>query len=114
MVILGTVQNYTMWFIQTLMDGYDFVHFIDHYYFEIYLISLSISYHDPTKWYNQQHFRLYKTVKLHQYILNLINFSTEHRFDWEYLTVLTCHAVVRTSCCDTCFHHVVIKIRKLI
>jgi hypothetical protein len=47
--------------------------------------------------YSHQHDRLYKTVKLHQYIMNLINFTIEHRFDWEYLTVLICHAVVRTT-----------------
>jgi hypothetical protein len=46
--------------------------------------------------YSQQHVTLYKTVKLHQLILNLFNFILEHRFDWEYLTVLTRHAVVRT------------------
>jgi hypothetical protein len=42
-----------------------------------------------TIWYSRQHVRLYKTVKLHQCILNLIDFTIEHRFDWEYLTVST-------------------------
>jgi hypothetical protein len=44
--------------------------------------------------YSQQYVRLYKTVKLHQYIFNVIQFTIKHRFDWEYLTVST-----NLSCC---------------
>jgi hypothetical protein len=43
--------------------------------------------------YSQQHVRLYKTVKLHWQIFCLILFIIKHRFDWEYFTFSTNHAV---------------------
>jgi hypothetical protein len=44
--------------------------------------------------YSQQHVMLYKTVKVHQPIINLIAFTIKHRYDWLYLTVGT-----NLSCC---------------
>jgi hypothetical protein len=38
------------------------------------------------------HVRLYKTGKLHRQIFSFIDFPIKHRFNWEYLTVLTCQA----------------------
>jgi hypothetical protein len=41
----------------------------------------------------KKHVKLSKTVKFLHLIFNLNHFATNHRFDWEYLTVLTCRDV---------------------
>jgi hypothetical protein len=49
--------------------------------------------------YRRQHVRLYKTVKFSKLIFNHKHLDIENRFDWEFLTGLIWHTVVRTGGC---------------